>query len=99
MADAKSQRTSLLLGSIDISNSDLNDSQLALLNQLLQDNRDVFAFNDDELGQTSLVKHHVDTGNSQPMYRQPYRVSLSVRSSIGTHGSKNARSRYYPAFS
>lgn len=76
------------MGSIDISNSDLNDSQLALLNQLLQDNRDVFAFNDDELGQTSLVKHHVDTGNSQPMYRQLYRVSPTVRNSVDTHVQK-----------
>ncbi|CAB4022052.1 Hypothetical predicted protein, partial [Paramuricea clavata] len=80
----KSQNASLLLESINLSSSDLDDKQQAQLNQLLQDNHDVFALKDDELGQTSLVEHHIDTGNSRPIYRQPYRVSLQ-RTSIDNH--------------
>ena len=55
---------------------------------MLQDNHDVFAFNDNELGQTSLIEHHIDTGNSRPIYRQPYRVSPAVRTSIDNHVEK-----------
>lgn len=50
-----------------ISNSDLNEKQQAQLNQL-QDNHDVFALKDDQLGQTSLVEHHIDTGNARPIH-------------------------------
>ena len=45
----------------------------------------IFALNDDELGQTTLVEHHIDTGNSRPIYRQSYHVSPAVRVSIDNH--------------
>ena len=70
---------------MDLSNSDLDEKQQAQLNQLLHDNHDIFALNDDELGHTSLVEHHIDTGDSRPIYRQPYRVSPAVRNSIDHH--------------
>ena len=78
-------RASLLLESVDLSNSDLDEKQQAQLNKLLHDNHDIFALNDDELGHTSLVEHHIDTGDSRPIYRQPYRVSPAVRNSIDHH--------------
>ena len=83
--DAKSHHANLLLESIDLSNSNLDDKQQAQLEGLLQDNHDVFALNDNELGQTSFIEHHIDTGNSRPIYRQPYRVSPAVRTSIDNH--------------
>ncbi len=83
--DDKFQHASLLVESIDLSNSNIDDKQQAQLNKLLQDNHDVFALKDDELGQTSLVEHHIDTGNSRPIYQQPYCVSPAVRTSIDNH--------------
>ena len=85
VVEDKSHRASLLLESLDLSNSDLDEKQQAQLNQLLHDNHDIFALNDDELGHTSLVEHHIDTGDSRPIYRQPYRVSPAVRNSIDHH--------------
>ena len=70
---------------MDLSNSDLDEKQQAQLNQLLHDNHDIFTLNDDELGHTSLVGHHIDTGDSRPIYRQPYRVSPAVHNSIDHH--------------
>ena len=52
--DANSQHANLLLESIDLSNSNLDGKQQAQLNKLLQDNHDIVALHDDELGQTSL---------------------------------------------
>ena len=45
--DDKSQRTGLLLESIDLSDSDLDCNQQAQLNQFLQDKHDVLSLNDD----------------------------------------------------
>lgn len=73
---------------IDLSHTDLAEEQRAQLTQLLHDNRDVFAFTDDELGHTSLVQHHIDTGNAQPVRQQPYRVSPKVRDCIDEHVEK-----------
>ena len=73
---------------IDLSHTDLTEEQRAKLNQLLHENRDVFAFTDDELGHTSLVQHHIDTGNAQPICQQPYRVSPTVQNCIDEHVEK-----------
>ena len=54
----------------------------------MHENRDVFAFTDDELGHTSLVQHHIDTGNVQPIRQKPYRVSPTVRNCIDEHVEK-----------
>lgn len=67
---------------IDLSHTDSPKEQQAKLNQLLHENRGVFAFTDDESGHTSFVQHHIDTGNVQPIRQQPYRVSRTVRNRI-----------------
>ncbi len=72
----------------DLSHTDLNDEQQAQLNKLLEANSDVFAATDHELGHTSLVQHHIDTGDAQPIFQQPYRVSPSVRNRINEHVDK-----------
>jgi hypothetical protein len=74
------------------SHIDLTEEQRAELNQLLHENRDVFAFTDDELGHTSLVQHHIgDTGNAQPIRQQPYRISPTVRNCIDEHVGSHYR--------
>ena len=50
VVEDKSHRASLLLESVDVSNSDLDEKQQAQLNQLFHDNHDIFALNDDEQG-------------------------------------------------
>ena len=48
----------------------------------------MFAATNQELGHTSLVQHHIDTGDAQPIFQQPYRVSPSVRNRINEHVDK-----------
>ena len=45
----------------------------------------MFAFTDDELGHSSLVQHHIDTGNAKPVRQQPYRVTPKIRDCIDEH--------------
>ena len=41
---------------------------------LLREFRDVFAMNDNELGQTHLVQHEIDTGDTLPIKLAPHRL-------------------------
>ena len=58
------KRLNVETNSVDLNNTDIIVAQRNQLSQLLQANRDVFGATDDELGQTSLVQHHIDTGNA-----------------------------------
>ena len=42
---------------------------------LLREFRDVFAMNDNELGQTHLVQHEIDTGDTLPIKLAPHRLA------------------------
>ena len=44
----------------------LTNEQLQQLKQLLSRNADVLALNESELGYTTIVEHHVDTGDHAP---------------------------------
>ena len=48
----------------------------------------MFATTDHELGHTTLVQHHIDTGEAQPIRQQPYRISPAVRNHINEHVDK-----------
>ena len=50
----------------------LKNEQLQQLKQLVSQNADVFALNESELGYTTVVEHHVDTGDHAPI-KQPFR--------------------------
>ena len=52
----------------------LSNSEKELLFVLLMEYADVFSFHSD-LGRTNLTKHHIDTGDSQPIHQLPRRVS------------------------
>ena len=43
---------------------------------LLREFRDVFAMNDNELGQLHLVQHEIDTGDTLPIKLAPHRLHL-----------------------
>ena len=58
----------------DISKTTLNPDEQVRLTKLLNDYRDVFAFSQEEIGRTSVVQHHTDTGNSPPVRQRPYRT-------------------------
>ncbi|KAL5516969.1 hypothetical protein EMCRGX_G002428 [Ephydatia muelleri] len=52
-----------------------------LLFVLLMEYADVFSFHSD-LGRTNLTKHHIDTGDSQPIHQLPRRVSPARRQEV-----------------
>lgn len=67
---------------------DLPPAQSAALARLLASYRDIFDLDDRPLGQTSLVKHRINTGDAAPIHRRPYRVSASERQIIQAEVNK-----------
>eukprot|EP00731_Ephydatia_muelleri_P032795 Em0024g339a len=59
----------------------LSNSEKELLFVLLMKYADVFSFHSD-LGHTNLTKHHIDTGDSQPIHQLPRRVSPARRQEV-----------------
>ena len=55
---------------------DLDGKQQEQLWQLLIEFRDCFSCDEEELGQTSLVQHTIDTGDAVPIRQRPRRLPL-----------------------
>lgn len=55
----------------------LDPDQGELLWQLLLEFKDSFALSEDEVGQTHLVEHHIDTGDARPIKMRPRRLPLA----------------------
>ena len=49
------------------------------LKNLLSQYPDIFALSDDELGETEIVHHVIDTGNSPPVHSTPRRLPYALR--------------------
>lgn len=59
--------------------SDLPAEHVSALRGLLASYQDVFDLCDRPLGQTTVVKHRINTGDANPVHRRPYRVSSTER--------------------
>ena len=64
--------------------SSLSSEEKEQLHQLLEQNRDVFAFNSKQLGRTGIVQHVIDTGDSLPIRQRPYRVGPATQKEINS---------------
>ena len=60
----------------------MNDDDRIRFRELFRCYRDVFAFTDDQLGETSLVQHVIDTGDAMPIKQRPYRASPRCKQEI-----------------
>ena len=70
-----------LLQLLGLEQGALTNEQLQQLKQLVSQNADVFALNESELGYTTVVEHHVDTGDHAPI-KQPFRRFPFVHSDV-----------------
>ncbi len=67
---------------ISFTDSMLDGQKKQQLIDLIEQYQDVFAWDKMELGRTSAVKHHIDTGETIPIKQRPYRVPLAKRDEI-----------------
>ncbi len=52
--------------------------------EFLLKSADIFALDDSELGQTDLVQHSIDVGDSQPIKQPPSHTPLAYRKKVIT---------------
>ena len=83
-ADNHFKEIALELG-IDLSKSDLNETQKSQLLTLLGQYRHAFAKDLSELGSTKIGKHIIDTGNANPIRQFPYRTSPKTKEELDVH--------------
>ena len=69
----------------DLSKTALTSDQRTRLIALLNQYHDVFPFSQAELGRTSTVQHHIDTGNNVPVRQRPYRTPQVQREQFDKH--------------
>nr|XP_013996221.1 unnamed protein product [Salmo salar] len=62
----------------------LDERQQRQLKQLLLDFKDSFAWGEDDVGQTHLVQHEIDTGDARPIKIRPRRIPLARREAADT---------------
>lgn len=60
----------------------LSPSESREAEKLLTDYKDIFTKGDHDLGRTGLVKHPIDTGDTQPIKQRPRRVPLAKESEV-----------------
>ncbi|CAC5405888.1 unnamed protein product [Mytilus coruscus] len=70
---------------IDLSKSDLSETQKYQLLTLLGQYRQAFAEDITELGCTKIGKHIIDTGDANPVRQFPYRTTPKTKEEINTH--------------
>ena len=66
----------------EVTSPDLDLSQHKQINNLLKDNADVFAKNEFDIGKSNILKAHIETGNSKPIKRKPYRTPFAYRDEV-----------------
>lgn len=60
-----------------VAESELNTTAAEGFAKLLSKHQKVFAKDDNDLGHTDVVKHHVDTGDARPIRQPPRRLPMS----------------------
>ncbi|CAC5360399.1 Retrovirus-related Pol polyprotein from transposon 297 [Mytilus coruscus] len=70
---------------IDLSKSDLSETQKYQLLTLLGQYRQAFAKDITELGCTKIGKHIINTGDANPVRQFPYRTTPKTKEEINTH--------------
>jgi len=64
-------RVKELFTNLGLEKSHLNCGEKLQLESLIKEFGDLFAMNNSELGRTSLVEHHINTGENQPIKQLP----------------------------
>jgi hypothetical protein len=62
----------------------LEESELAELNALISEYTDIFAVSDQELTQTSIVNHQIDTGDTRPVKCKIRYVAYAYREKVAS---------------
>ncbi|KAK3108932.1 hypothetical protein FSP39_019065 [Pinctada imbricata] len=63
----------------DSCDKDLDTEERIKVKNFLRKHQDLFSKSDKDIGQTSLVEHTIETGDTRPIKQRPYRIPLAKR--------------------
>ena len=66
----------------EVHSPDLELDQQKQINDLLKANADVFAKNEFDIGKSTILKAHIETGKSRPIKKKPYRTPFAYRNEV-----------------
>ena len=78
----RTQTSADIIAQLDIDGADLSQEGKRQLKKLVSECSDIFSRSDSDIGRTSLLKHHIETGNAKPIKQRPRRVPLNLRSEV-----------------
>ena len=76
------QRQEQLIAALDLDGLHLNADARQKLEGVIREFADTFALTDDELGNTHVITHTIDTGSSPPIRQPPRRIPFSLRGKV-----------------
>ena len=87
VADDKSR----LFSDLHIEEAAVSDAGKRVLKRLINEYSSIFSENDEDIGKTTLLKHHIDTGNAAPVRQRPRRIPLRLREEVEKQKNKMLR--------
>ena len=76
---------------INLDKTDLNPNDKEQLTNLIHEFSDIFAEDANQLGRTSAIKHHIDTGDHHPVRQKLYRLLPFKKGIITEHVKEMAK--------
>lgn len=76
----KTESINIGRGNVNIGKDLTDDEKLKLVGLLISYEK-LFSF-DGELGESSVLRHHIDTGEEKPIHSSPYRLSPKMREAV-----------------
>ncbi|MCP3666773.1 MAG: hypothetical protein GY696_30465, partial [Gammaproteobacteria bacterium] len=70
---------------IDLSNSELTESETKKLKKLLREYEDIFSTDDFDIGYTDVIRHEIDVGDSKPVKQRAYRIPKAQEAVVKEH--------------
>ena len=69
----------------NINKTNMSQPQIEKMENILTENRDIFALDDSELGKIDIIKHEIFVSNDKPIKSTPYRVNHDTQNKIDKH--------------
>ena len=73
---------------LHIEEAAVSDAGKRVLKRLITEYSDIFSKNEDDIGKTNILKHHIRTGDAEPVRQRPRRIPLRLREEVERQKNK-----------
>ena len=80
-----------MIQDLHIDQSAVSDAGKRVLKRLVTEYGDIFSKNNEDIGKTRLLRHHINTGDAAPVRQRPRRIPLRLREEVEEQKNKMLR--------